>query len=216
MKKLIVIVTFFLSGYTFSQYDNKDSNRIGIGGGITQFNISTDNFKTIAKPGWIAGLHVRGNFYNDFQMIYGIQFMESKFALNTIKAGTAQETEFKYSGVQLILMPSYTIIENHINIEAGPVFQLNDKLKIDNSDQTNILVDQPTLKAKDILEVSKFSAAIYSGVNVGITHARLRLGYTYGLTNMFGGLNGNNNVPQLSNSFKGNYGYFSGQLTFYL
>jgi hypothetical protein len=216
MKKTLFFVTLLIFGFNFAQQGYRDSNRIGIGGGLTQFNISTDNFKVIPKMGWIAGMHVRGNFYNDFQMSYGLQFMESKFALNTLNGTTPTETEFKYAGVQLFLLPGYTVVENHFNVELGPVLQFNDKLKIDNKDQTNVLVDQPTLKAKDIIGISKFSGAVYGGINVGVTHARLRLGYTYGFTNMFGALNGDNNVPQLSNKFQGNYGYFSGQLTFYL
>lgn len=217
MKKVLILVCALFCLISFAQRGNKDSNRIGISGGITNLSIFTSNFNVTPQQGWTAGFHVRGNYYNDWQMSFGMFFTDSNFSVETRKPlGTIIDTQYKLSAVQIYLMPGYVISQNHFNVEFGPVLQINDKLKIDKADETNFLVDQPLLIAKDITDVSKINANIYAGINVGAKNFRLRLGYQYGLNNFFGNLNDNNNVPAIGEKFKGNIGMASGQLTIYL
>ena len=216
MKKILIIVCALFSIVAVSQRGNKDSNRIGISGGLTQMSIFTDNFNVTPKQGWTGGFHVRGNFYNDWQMSFGMFFTVSNFSVQTRKAVSIVDTNYKLSAVQIYLMPGYAISQNHFNIEFGPVLQINDKLTIDKADEANFLVDQPLLKAKDITDVSKINANIYAGINVGFTNVRLRLGYQYGVNNFFNSLNSNDKVPNIGEKFKGNIGMASGQLTIYL
>ena len=216
MKKILIIVCALFSIVAVSQRGNKDSNRIGISGGLTQMSIFTDNFNVTPQTGWTGGFHVRGNFYNDWQMSFGMFFTDSNFSVQTRKVVSIVETNYKLSAVQIYLMPGYVISQNHLNIEFGPVLQINDKLTIDKADEANFLVDQPLLKAKDITDVSKINANIYAGINVGFTNVRLRLGYQYGLNNFFNSLNSNDKVPNIGEKFKGNIGMASGQLTIYL
>ncbi|SEP92150.1 hypothetical protein SAMN05444005_103200 [Flavobacterium urocaniciphilum] len=216
MKKFLVLVCALFSISILAQSGYKDSNRIGIGGGLTQLNISTNNFTITPETGWIGGFHVRGNFYNNWQMSFGMFFTDINFSVQTKKLVSVVDTNYKLSAVQIYLMPGYVVSQNHFNIEFGPVLQINDKLKIDKEDENNILVDQPTLTAKDITDVTKLNANIYAGINVGITNLRLRLGYQYGLNNFFNNLNNNTKVPALSEKYKGHIGMISGQLTIYL
>ena len=216
MKKILIIVCALFSIVAVSQRGNKDSNRIGISGGLTQMSIFTDNFNVTPQTGWTGGFHVRGNFYNDWQMSFGMFFTDSNFSVQTRKVVSIVETNYKLSAVQIYLMPGYVISQNHLNIEFGPVLQINDKLTIDKADEANFLVDQPLLKAKDITDVSKINANIYAGINVGFTNVRLRLGYQYGVNNFFNSLNSNDKVPNIGEKFKGNIGMASGQLTIYL
>lgn len=216
MKKFLVLVCALYSVISVAQSGHKDSNRIGISGGITQMNIFTSNFNVTPEQGWAGGFHVRGNFYNNWQMSFGMMFTDSNFSVQTRKTISVVDTNYKLSAVQIYLLPGYVVSQNHFNLEFGPVLQINDKLKISKEDENNILADQPTLTAKDITDVTKINANIYAGINVGVTNVRLRLGYQYGLNNFFGNLNDNNKVPQLSEKFKGNLGIISGQLTIYL
>ena len=62
MKKVLIVVFALFSIVVVAQRGNKDSNRIGIGGGLTQMNIFTDNFNITPQQGWTGGFHVRGNF----------------------------------------------------------------------------------------------------------------------------------------------------------
>ena len=216
MKKILIIVCALFSIVGVAQRGHKDSNRIGISGGLTQMSIFTNNFNVTPQTGWTGGFHVRGNFYNDWQMSFGMFFTDSNFSVQTRKAVSIVDTNYKLSAVQIYLMPGYVISQNHLNIEFGPVLQINDKLTIDKADEANFLVDQPLLKAIDITDVSKINANIYAGINVGFINVRLRLGYQYGVNNFFNSLNSNDKVPNIGEKFKGNIGIASGQLTIYL
>ena len=216
MKKVLIVVCALFSIIVVAQRGNKDSNRIGISGGLTQMSIFTNNFNVTPQTGWTGGFHVRGNFYNDWQMSFGMFFTDSNFSVQTRKSVSIVDTNYKLSAVQIYLMPGYVISQNHLNIEFGPVLQINDKLTIDKADEANFLVDQPLLKAIDITDVSKINANIYAGINVGFINVRLRLGYQYGVNNFFNSLNSNDKVPNIGEKFKGNIGMASGQLTIYL
>ena len=199
-----------------AQRGHKDSNRIGIGAGLTQLNIYTDNFTVTPESGWIGGLSVRGNYYNNWQMSFGMFFTDSNFSIPTQKGFIQTQTNFKMSAVQIYIVSSYVAIEDHLNLEFGPVLQINGKLGIDKDDENNLLLDQPGLIAKDIVDVSKINANFYVGINGGIKNARARIGYQYGLTNFFGNLKNNDNVKLLGEKMKGNIGLISGQITIYL
>ena len=194
----------------------RDSNRIGIGAGLTQLNIYTDNFTLTPESGWIGGFSVRGNYYNNWQMSFGMFFTDSNFSIPTLKGLQQTQTSFKMSAVQIYIVPSYVAIEDHLNLEFGPVLQVNGKLGVNKNDENNLLLDQPGLIAKDIVDVSKINANFYVGINGGIKNARARIGYQYGLTNFFGNLKNNDNVKLLGEKMKGNIGLISGQITIYL
>ncbi len=199
-----------------AQRGHKNSNRIGIGAGLTQLNIYTDNFTVTPESGWIGGLSVRGNYYNNWQMSFGMFFTDSNFSIPTLKGLQQTQTNFKMSAVQIYFVPSYVAVKDHLNLEFGPVLQINGKLGIDKDDENNLLLDQPGLIAKDIVDVSKINANFYVGINGGIKNARARIGYQYGLTNFFGNLKNNDNVKLLGEKMKGNIGLISGQITIYL
>lgn len=215
MRNLIIL--FFLFSFSvYAQRGNKDSNRIGIEGGVTQLNVFTDNLTVTSEVGWMAGLGVRGNYYNNWQMGFGMFFTDSNFSIPTLNGLQQTQTNFKMSAVQIYLVPSYTAIEDHLNIEFGPVLQINGKLGIDKDDENNLLLDQPGLIAKDIVDVSKINANFYVGINGGIKNIRARIGYQYGLTNFFGNLKENENVISSGLNMKGNIGLISGLITIYL
>ena len=204
------------STVAMAQRGFRDSNRIGIGAGLTQLNIYTDNFTVTPENGWIGGLSVRGNYYNNWQMSFGMFFSDSNFSIPTLKGLQQTQTSFKMSAVQSYIVPSYVAIEDHLNLEFGPVLQINGKLGVDKDDENNLLLDQPGLIAKDIVDVSKINANFYVGINGGIKNVRARIGYQYGLTNFFGNLKNNDNVKLLGEKMKGNIGVISGQITIYL
>ncbi len=215
MKKLAFLFLMF-SAVAMAQRGFRDSNRIGIGAGLTQLNIYTDNFTVTPENGWIGGLSVRGNYYNNWQMSFGMFFTDSNFSIPTLKGLQQTQTSFKMSAVQIYIVPSYVAIEDHLNLEFGPVLQINGKLGVDKEDEYNLLLDQPGLVAKDIVDVSKINANFYVGINGGFKNVRARIGYQYGLTNFFGNLKNNDNVKLLGEKMKGNIGLISGQITIYL
>jgi hypothetical protein len=199
------------SGYVFAQYEYRDSNRIGVFVGMNQLTLNTDSFDTKPDNGWNAGLSVRGNFYNNWDMVYAIQFSENNFLVAT-KNLVLQDEDVKYMlpSAQISLQFSYKIIPNHLSVEFGPIFQLNGKLKIDEEDENNVISGTPLL-AKDIVEISKFNFYPVAGITFGVKHVRLNFSYQYGLFNTFGSLNYDN----LGVNLKANPGIANGNLIIY-
>ncbi len=212
MKKIFLTsVLTLISTICFSQYEYRDSNRIGISFGINQFTLNTNNFQTKPGTGWNGGLSMRGNYYNDWDALYAMQFSENNFSLSTNSGFITEETNYKLSSAQISFLFSYKIVENHLSIEMGPLVQINGKLSVE-KDQENNIISGTTLLAKDIVDISKFSFYPVVGITAGVRHVRLNVSYQYGVNNMLGNLNNKN----LDYNFKGNPGILNGNLIIYL
>lgn len=212
MKRLYFTFVFaFISMAVFAQYDYRDSNRIGISFGVNQFDLNTNNFQTKPGTGWNGSLSMRGNYYNNWDMVYTMQFSENNFSVTTDSGFITEDTNYKLSSVQISLMWSYKIIESHLSIEMGPLVQINGKLNAEKGKENNI-ISGTTLFAKDIEDISKFNFYPVIGLTAGFRHVRLNVSYQYGINNMLGNLN----KQDLGISFKGNPGIVNGNLIIYL
>ncbi len=215
MKKTFLSLTFLIfTTVTFAQYNNRDGNRIGISGGVNQSTLMGSNFTTKPGNGFAGGLSVRGNYYDNWSMIYGMQFFVNKFSLeSTLK----QDIDYSLSGVQIRLLMSYNIIKDHISVDFGPVLQVNGKLDIQSTDESKIL-NGTLLKANQIVDVSKINGNAYFGISAGSKVVRALIFYQYGFSNVFNNLNSQDNLTILNGnkSFKGNIGTLSGQIIFNL
>jgi hypothetical protein len=212
MKK--IFLTSILSLITmvcFSQYNYRDSNRIGISFGVNQFTLNTNNFQTKPGNGWNGGLSMRGNYYDDWDMVYAMQFSENNFTVATNSGFISEDTNYKLSSAQVSLMLSYKIVENHLSVEFGPLLQINGKLNVE-KDQQNNIISGTTLLAKDIVDISQFNFYPVIGITAGVRHVRLNVSYQYGVNNMLGNLN----KQSLGVNFKGNPGILNGKLIVYL
>lgn len=201
----------FISVAISAQYKYQDSNRIGINFGVNQFMLNTNNFQTKAGIGWSGGLSMRGNYYNDWDMVYSMQFSQNNFSVATNSGFITEETNYKLSSVQISLMASYKIVENHLSVEFGPLVQVNGKLSLE-KDQENNVIAGTTLLAKDITAISQFNFYPVIGITAGVKHVRLNVSYQYGVNNILGNLNNKN----LGVNFKGNPGILNGNLIIYL
>jgi hypothetical protein len=215
MKKLFFSISLaFLSLATFSQYRNKDGNRIGITLGVSQATLTTSNFSTKPGIGWNGGLSVRGNYYNNWSMIYGMQFFQNNIEVETVTPTLQRaDTKFSLSGAQIRLLLSYNVVKNHVSVDFGPVLQINGNLKA-NSAEENYIISGTTLKAKDIAEVNKINGNAYIGISAGGTRLRAILFYQYGFSNILNNLNSQDGMG--SYHFKGNLSSISGQVLFNL
>ena len=213
MKNLFLAVSLLCAAFTASaQHDLHDSNRIGITVGLNQTALATSNFVTKPAMGWNGGLSVRGNFYNDFDMVYAMQFSENNFTVRTLNQLAArEEVEYKMSSAQISLMLSYKIAGNNLSIEAGPVLQVNGKLKVEKENEENI-IEGTLLQAKDIAEVNTFNFNFAVGITGGITKLRASIQYQYGVSNILNNLND----KHPGNNFMGHLGILSGNIIVYL
>ncbi|MFV7236201.1 PorT family protein [Flavobacterium sp. ZB4R12] len=211
-KKYLTLVFILISITVFAQYDYRDSNRIGISFGVNQFILNTNNFQTKPATGWNAGLSMRGNFYNNWDMVYAMQFSENNFSVATKSLFLANEdVNYKLASAQIALQLSYKLIENHLSVEFGPLVQVNGKFKVDSENENNI-ISGTTLLAKDIVDISKFNFYPTVGITFGVRHFRVNVSYQYGINNMLENLKNKN----LGVNFKGNPGIINGNLILYL
>lgn len=212
MKNLCFSLFFLLvSMVGFAQYNYRDSNRIGITFGMNQFSLNTKNFLTKPGTGWNAGLSMRGNYYDNWDMIYSIQFSENNFLVKTNSGFITEDIKFKLSSAQISLMASYEIVENQLSFEFGPLVQVNSKLKTDAANEENTITGTDIL-VKQITNISRFNFYPVIGITAGFTHFRANISYQYGINNMLGALNN----QDLGIKLKGNPGILNANLIIYL
>ena len=198
----------------FSQYGNRDGNRIGLSGGISQTSLFTSNFKSEQAMGFAGGISVRGNYYNDWSMIYGMQFFANNFLLEST---FDQKIKYSIQGVKVRLLLSYNVVEDHVSLDFGPVLQINGKLGVATSDETKTLKGT-SLKSNQILDISPVSGNFYLGCSAGSRTVRAVIFYEYGFTNILNKLNKDDTLQASNNgdNFKGNLGVINAQVIFNL
>ncbi len=212
----VKLTMLFVLSYlcAFSQDGNRDGNRIGLSGGISQTSLFTSNFKSEHAMGFAGGISVRGNYYNDWSMIYGMQFFANNFSL---EATFNQKIKYSIQGVKVRLLLSYNVIEDHVSLDFGPVLQINGKLGVAASDESKV-IKGTFLKADQILDISPVSGNFYLGCSAGSRTVRAVIFYEYGFTNILNKLNKDVTLQALNNgdNFKGNLGVINAQLIFNL
>lgn len=218
MKQILVLIVGFWSVLSLAQHGYRDGNRIGIYAGVNQTSLFTSDFNTKPELGWSAGMQVRGNYYNDFSMIFGMQFSENNFSVETtsLTTGQKQEVKHKIMGAQIRLLLSYNVVKDHVSIDFGPVLQVNDKLKTDSKYKDN-LVTGTLLTVDEIKDVTKLNGNLYFGISAGSKRVRALINYQYGVNNFLNSLNKKDELKTLNGGeFKGNLGILTGQVLFNL
>lgn len=213
MNKKISFLLLLFSTIGYSQYGYRDGNRIGISAGVSQTTLFTDNFTANPELGFAGGLSVRGNYYNNWSMIYGMQFFSNNFSL---ESNFDQKIKYNLQGVKVRLLLSYNVVEDHVSLDFGPVLQVNGKMKVATSDENKILKGT-LLQADQIADISTVSGNFYLGVSAGSKTVRAVVFYEYGFTNILNKLNKDEALkPFYNGELKGNLGTINGQVVFNL
>lgn len=215
----ILCVSVSLSAQSYSGSGNY--NRIGLQGKLALIDIDTQDFDLKGDTGYLGGLTTRGRLYNDFGIVYGIDFMSTTVNIQTRPLGEFQEedTRFDIIGAQLNLLLSYNIIEKHLAIDFGPALLVNGKMKAEKDGQKdNIVSGYTALRAEDIQEISRINGFGIIALTGGFEHVRLTLQYQYGFTNIFSNLNqqGLLDVDNEARNFKGTPSIIAAGIVFYL
>ena len=197
----------FATTFGFAQYGYRDSNMIGVTLGVNQFSLNTSDFETTPGTGWNLGLAMRGNFYDDWDAIWGLQFSEYNFKVATLnQALRDRDTNFKLPCANITFQLSYKFIENHLSMEFGPMVQVNGKLTIPTTDENYVIKGNEEYTAKDLTNISNVTVYPVIGITAGVRNARLNISYQYGVNNMLGKIDG---------GFKGNSSVLNGNVIFY-
>ncbi|TYB79894.1 hypothetical protein ES674_02815 [Bizionia myxarmorum] len=194
----------------FGQPKNyKIVNGIGIYGGLTQYDIVTDNFTTKKDNGWMLGASATVDLPNKwYNMSYTIQLAENHLgiAAKPVLLSNEEFVDFKILTAQIALLMHVKLIESFLTIDVGPMLQYNGQLELDDKNQENYFIANYTnLQAKDIREISQFNVDGAIGLSAGFSHFRLKAQYIYGFLNTFNKLN-DPDLDQTGNpgKFKGN------------
>lgn len=215
MKNKHIILVAFLIGFvtlSFSQRRGniKITNGLGLFGGLTQYDIATDNFETKAGNGWVGGLTATVDLpHRWYAVSYNIQLSENNLEISgrELPISTVSEMmDYKLMTVQVAFLFHLKLVKNNITLDAGPMIQYNGELELKNDAQQNYIIDGYTdLTAKDISDISKFNVNGAIGATAGFDHFKIRAQYIYGFTNMLNKLNSQDlNTTPSNEKFKGN------------
>ncbi len=215
MKNKHIILVAFLIGFvtlSFSQRRGniKITNGLGLFGGLTQYDIATDNFETKAGNGWVGGLTATVDLPHKWYAVsYNIQLSENNLEISgrELPISTVSEMmDYKLMTVQVAFLFHLKLVKNNITLDAGPMLQYNGELELKNDAQQNYIIDGYTdLTAKDISDISKFNVNGAIGATAGFDHFKIRAQYIYGFTNMLNKLNSQDlNTTPSNEKFKGN------------
>lgn len=186
-----------------AQRKYQGNNLLGITGGVVFFDVNTSDLSTKSEPGFMFGFTTRGAFWNNFDLIYGISFQNSKLTVEGRNpSNVVSEMGYTIQGVQLNFLGSYNIIVKHLSLELGPILNINGKMKLDSKELENyVLTGYNSLTAGEIQEISMFDIRVAGGLTVGLEHFRLSAQYQYGFLNI---LNNLNDKSLERDNFKGN------------
>ncbi|RIA11122.1 hypothetical protein OE09_3008 [Flavobacteriaceae bacterium MAR_2010_72] len=213
-KQLIVLVALCMGFVTthYAQHRTYDIvNGFGIYGGITKFDIITDNFQTQRSDGWMGGMSATADIpHRWYNVSYSIQFSENNIDIFGRPEGVSlsdQPIEYKLFTAQVALLAHVKLVGSNVTLDAGPMIQYNSEMELTNEDQSNyILTNYNNLRAEDIQDISKFNVNGAVGLTVGFDSFKVKGQYIHGLTNTLNKLNdkGLDTSGNSDSKFKGN------------
>ncbi|WP_340154367.1 hypothetical protein [uncultured Winogradskyella sp.] len=206
---LLVIICILFVTISYAQRKNyKIKNGIGLQGGVTQFDILTDNFETKANTGFIAGMSASVDLpHRWYNVSYTMQLSQNHVDINASKIGhlTNEFVEYKMFTADISFLFHIKLISNNLTLDVGPMLQYNSELELkDESKEGYIITGYNSLLTEDIRKISNFNANGAVGLTLGVRRLFIRAQYIYGFTNMLGNLNKRDLNIGNSDKFKGN------------
>ncbi|HIC31691.1 MAG TPA: hypothetical protein EYO76_07215, partial [Flavobacteriaceae bacterium] len=207
----ILLVVFCIGFVTINYAQRKNyniKNGFAIGGGLTQFDIITDNFETKSDTGWLlhmsATVDIPHKWYN---VSYGMQLSENKMSINGLASALSTNFEpidYKILTAQVAFLMHAKLAGPYLTLDFGPVLQYNSNLEFDNEGQEEWFVAEfDSLLAKDFVDITNFNMNGAIGLTAGFENFKVRGQYIYGFTNILGDLNNSNAANFTNKKFKG-------------
>lgn len=186
---LVVILLCFVTK-SFSQRGNyRITNGIGVFGGITNFDIATDNFITNQGNGFLGGFSATVDIpFKWYNISYDIQLSENNVGILSrpnIVSTTNEFVDYKVFAAQIALLAHIKVIETYLAIDVGPMLQYNGKMELkDKSKEGYYINNYANLTATDISNISQFNFDGAIGASAGFKNFKLKAQYIYGFTNI--------------------------------
>lgn len=207
---LLVVFTIAFVTLSFSQHRRYAiKNGIGVQAGITQYNISTDNFSTTKSDGWIGGMLATVDLpHRIYTVSFGMQLSDNKMDIlgsASSDMSNVKALEYKLMAVQVGFMFHLKVFDELIMLEAGPQIQYNSKLELTSDTQENYFISgYNNLKANEIEDINQFNFNGVGGVSLGLGAIKIRAHYIHGFTNILNKLNDADFNTNLKAKFNGN------------
>ena len=206
---LLVAICFAFVTIGHAQRKNyKIKNGIGLQGGITQFDILTDNFETKVNSGYIGGMSASVDIpHRWYNVSYNIQLSENYIDINASELGslTEQFVEYKMFAADISFLFHIKLISNNLTLDVGPMLQYNSELELkDEVNEGYIIKGYNNLLTEDIRDISNFNVNGAVGLSLGVRRLLIRAQYKYGFTNILGSLNKQDLDIGTNDKFKGN------------
>ena len=208
---LLVALTIGFVTASFSQHKSyRITNGFGVMGGITYFDIQTDNFITKQSNGFIGGMTATVDIpHKWYNISYGMQLSENHIEVSarpTAVSSLIENVEYKLFAAQVALIMHIKPIQDYFTIDVGPMLQYNGKLEFKDKNQEDYIVSNyDNLTTNDITNISQFNFNGAIGASAGIKQFKLKAQYIYGFTNILNKLNDRNlDTSGVNKSFKGN------------
>ena len=207
-KTVYTLVVLLVAFVTVSNSQNyRIQNTIGVYGGLTTFDIKTDNFTTEQGNGWLFGMaalvDLPHKFYN---LSYNIQLSENSLGISAAPSGGSSEfVDYKIFAAQIALNMHVKLIESYLTLDVGPMLQYNGKLEVKDESKEAFIIDGfNALTTADLSSISQFNVNGAVGFTAGVANFEARAQYIYGFTNMLNKLNNQDFNLATSENFKGN------------
>jgi len=212
---LVALTICFVTSTTAQHGKVEIKNGLAVGGGVTLFDIQTDNFNTESKLGWMVAASATADLpHKWYNISYSIQIAENKMAIEGSQfagdAASSKQIDFKIFTAQVGLLWHIKLAGPLLTLDLGPQLQYNGKLELqsDNSDNIYVhLTDGPSLLAEDIEDISQFNINGAAGLTLAFGAIKVRGQYMYGFLNTFNKLNDQN--LENEEELKGNMSMFA-------
>jgi len=200
-------VAFVTLGYSqHRRYTIK--NGFALGGGLTQYDILTDQLNTTSGNGWLISASTTADVpHKWYNISFGMQLSENNMEVSGLlfdeDVFIDQQLEYKIFAAQLSMLLHAKLIKNLLTIDFGPMLQYNGKMELqnDNTDDLFVRVGGDTFSAIELEDISQFNVNGAIGATLGFQFIKLRAQYIYGFTNILNKLNDKNLT---TTNFKGN------------
>ncbi|MFT5925577.1 MAG: hypothetical protein ACI9WL_000313 [Rubritalea sp.] len=180
------------------------NNRTGLGGDATFFNIVSDDVKVSQGAGWSVNFETRGNFRDDFDLIYSLGVFNHNFSVN--EHLTNDQIDMSMVGVELKFLLAWKILQSdYFSIEAGPALQLNGELKIGNEEQyqDSFTGELDPVALKEFQNTMPLNLNGIIGFSGGVRNFRVTVHYHYSFIESLTGTN------LAGDDIDGNFSFFS-------
>jgi len=217
--KYYLLVVFTALFVTISYGQNyRIQNSIGVYGGLTQFDIDTDNLSTESGSGWLVGLAATVDLpHRWYNVSYNIQLAENQFGVgaSTAALGQVEFVDYKVFTAQIALIGHVKIIDKYLTVDVGPMLQYNGDINIQDESKQNFILDgYNTTTLNDLPEVSKFNVNGTVGATLGFDSFKVRAQYIYGFLNSFKSTDNQNLVENINLEGNQNMLVFSAMFLF--